>query len=195
MNQPARYLSPNLNSLQIATVAALVAVAGCATSAPDVPAIPTSTIGTVSIQGVGQEILAHDKIAEKNTIAANTDLVWGVLGGVFDQLGIPVTTTDTWTMTVGNAGFEARRIDGVRMNTYLDCGTNFSGPLANHYAVTLSVITTLAKVDGDHTEVSTVVDGSAMPRSNAGHPVQCTTREKLEALIVKKVEEALGLES
>lgn len=193
MNQPARYLSPNLNSLQIATVAALVAVAGCATSAPDVPAIPTSTIGTVSVEGVGREILAHDKIAEKATVAAATDLVWGVLGGVFEQLGIPVTTTDPWSMTVGNAGFQARRIDGARMNTYLDCGTNFNGPLANRYAVTVSVITTLVKADGNRTEVSTVVDGSAMPRSTSGHPVQCTTRQELEALIVKKVEEALGM--
>jgi len=193
MNQPARYPGPTLQPLKIAALAVLVAVAGCATSAPDAPPIPTSTIGTVSVEGVGREIVAHDKIAEKSTVAAASDLVWGVLGGIFEQLDIPVTTTDPWTMTVGNGGFQTRRIDGARMNTYLDCGTNFSGPLANHYAVTLSVITTLAKVDGDHTEVSTVVDGSATPRGTAGHPVQCTTREKLEALIVKKVEEALGL--
>lgn len=193
MNQPARYSAPTIHPLKIAAMAVLVAVAGCATSAPGAPAIPESTIGTVSIEGTGRQILAHDKIAEKATVAAASNLVWGVLGGVFDQIGIPVTTTDPWTMTVGNPGFQTRRIDGARMNTYLDCGTNFNGPLANHYQVTMSVITTLAKVDGDHTEVSTVVDGSAMPRSNAGHPVQCTTREKLEALIVKKVEEALGL--
>ncbi len=193
MNQPARYLDPTLNPLKIAALTVLVAGAGCATSAPGGPAIPESTIGTVAVEGVGREILAHDKIAEKSTVAAASNLVWGVLGGVFDQIGIPVTTTDTRTMTVGNAGFQTRRIDGVRMNTYLDCGTNFNGPLANHYQVTMSVITSLERVDGNRTEVSTVVDGSAMPRSNAGHPVQCTTREKLEALIVKKVEEALGL--
>ena len=193
MNQPARYLDPTLNPLKITALTVLVAVAGCATSAPGAPAIPESTIGTVAVEGVGREILAHDKIAEKSTVAAGSNLVWGVLGGVFDQIGIPVTTTDTRTMTVGNAGFQTRRIDGARMNTYLDCGTNFNGPLANHYQVTMSVITSLARVDGDRTEVSTVIDGSAMPRSNAGHPVQCTTRETLEALIVKKVEEALGL--
>ena len=194
MNQPARYPSPTHNPPKIAAVALLIAVAGCASAPSDAPRIPESTIGTVSVEGVGREILAHDKIAEKATVAAGSNLVWGVLGGVFEQLGIPVTTTDTRSMTVGNAGFQTRRIDGSRMNTYLDCGTNFNGPLANHYAVTISVMTTLARVDGDRTEVSTVVDGSAMPRSNAGHPIQCTTREKLEELIVTKVEEALGLE-
>lgn len=193
MNQPAHYLSPTLNPLKIAALAVIVAVAGCATGEPT-SRIPESTIGTVTVEGVGREILAHDKIAEKATIAAGSNLVWGVLGGVFEQLGIPVTTTDTRRMTVGNAGFQTRRIDGSRMNTYLDCGTNFNGPLANHYAVTISVMTTLARLDGNRTEVSTVVDGSAMPRSNAGHPVQCTTREKLEELIVNKVKEALGME-
>lgn len=195
MNQQARYPGFALNRLKIATMSILVAVAACSTAPPDAPRAPESTIGTITVEGFGREIVAHDKIAEKETVAASTDMVWGVLGGVFEQLGIPVTTTDSYTMTVGNGGYEARRIDGTRMNAYLDCGTNFNGPLANHYAVTLSVVTSLAKADGNRTEVSTVVDGSAMPRSNAGHPVQCTTREKLEELIVKKVQEALGLKS
>ncbi len=193
MNHRARHPSSTLDALKIATLSALVAVAGCATATPNAPGIPESTIGTVAIDGVTRQIVGRDNIAEKATVAAATNLVWGVLGGVYDKMGIPVTTTDPMTMTVGNGGFETRRIDGARMNTYLDCGTNFNGPLANHYAVTISVMTTLAEVDGNRTELSTVVDGSAMSRSNAGYPVQCTTREKLEALIVKKVEEALGL--
>ena len=91
-------------------------------------------------------------------------------GGVYEQLGIPVTTTDPMTMTVGNLGYEARRIDGVRMNAYVDCGNSPAGPVANQYAVTLSVMTKLAKVGESRTEVSTVVDASAKSRSMAGYP-------------------------
>lgn len=149
---------------------------------------------TASVEGFGQEILRRDRLAETKTIAVSTDLVWGVLGGVYEQIGIPVTAVDSETMTVGNLGYEARRIDGSRMNTYVDCGTNFGGPLANTYEVTLSVVTKLAKVDERHTEVSTTVDANAKPRTVAGYPVQCTTRQKLEELIIKKVAEVLGLE-
>ena len=193
MNQRACFVTSNLNPFNIAALAVLVAATGCATVPPDQQlVIPESTIGTTTVEGVGREIIGRDRLAEKKTIAVAADLVWGVLGGVYEQIGIPVTSVDSPNMMVGNLGFEARRIDGTRMNTFLDCGTNFSGPLANHYEVTLAVTTKLTKVDENHTEVSTVVDGSAKPRANAGHPIQCTTRQKLEALIVKKVAEALG---
>ena len=192
MNQRARFVTSNLNPRKIAALAVLVAATGCATVPPDQLVIPESTIGTTTVEGVGREIIGRDRLAEKNTIAVAADLAWGVLGGVYEQIGIPVTSVDSPNMTVGNLGFEARRIDGTRMNTFLDCGTNFNGPLASHYEVTLVVTTKLTKVDENHTEVSTVVDGSAKPRTTAGHPIQCTTRQKLEALIVKKVAEALG---
>lgn len=196
MKQRARYARPTLSPMMFATVAALVAAAGCSSAPAGGPAlIPESTVGTASVQGVGREILAHDKTAETETVAAATNLVWGVLGGVYEQIGIPVTATDSRSMSIGNLGYEARRIDGSRMNTYLDCGTNFNGPLANHYAVTLSVVTRLNRADSRSTEISTVVDASAKPRTNAGYPVQCTTRETLEALIVGKVKEALELGS
>ena len=192
MNQRARFVTSNLNPFKIAALAVLAAATGCATVPPDQLVIPESTIGTTTVEGAGREIIGRDRLAEKKTIAVAADLVWGVLGGVYEQIGIPVTSVDSPNMMVGNLGFEARRIDGTRMNTFLDCGTNFNGPLANHYEVTLAVTTKLTKVDENHTEVSTVVDGSAKPRTTAGHPIQCTTRQKLEALIVKKVAEALG---
>lgn len=195
MTQRARFVTSTLNPLQISALAVLIAAAGCASGPTDeVENLPEMTMETTTIEGLGREILSRDRLAEKQTIAVATNLVWGVLGGVYEQIGIPVTEVDSEKMLVGNRGYEARRIDGVRMNTYVDCGTNFGGPLANNYEVTLSVMTTLAKVDERHTEVSTTVSASAKPRTNAGYPVECSTRQKLEPLIIKKVAEALGLE-
>ena len=194
MNQRARFDTFALNPLKIAALAFLVGSAACASAPPDEISIQETTMETASVEGFGQEVIRRDRLAETKTIAVSTDLVWGVLGGVYERIGIPVTAVDSKTLTVGNLGYEARRIDGSRMNTYVDCGTNFGGPLANTYEVTLSVVTKLAKVDERHTEVSTTVDASAKPRTVAGYPVQCTTRQKLEELIIKKVAEVLGLE-
>lgn len=195
MNQRARFDTSAFNPVKIAALAVLIGGVGCASAPSDeVPMIPETTMETVAVDGYGMETVGRDRLAEKKTIAVSTDLVWGVLGGVYERIGIPVTAVDSESMTVGNLGYEARRIDGSRMNTYVDCGTNFGGPLANTYAVTLSVVTTLTKVDERHTELSTTVDATAMPRTTAGYPVQCTTRQKLEELIVKKVAEVLGLE-
>lgn len=179
-----------------AALAILAGAAGCSsTPRDDAPRIAETTMETASVQGIGQEIIRRDRITEKQTISADADLVWGVLGGVYEQLGIPVTEVHSESMTVGNLGFEARRVDGTRMNAYLDCGTNFSGPLANVYEVTLSILTRLSKVDDGQTEVSTTIAATAKPRTNAGYPVDCTSRQKLEALIVEKVKEALNLGS
>ncbi|MDE2795861.1 MAG: hypothetical protein OXL34_13655 [Gemmatimonadota bacterium] len=196
MKQRVRNISSTRHLLSVAALAVLVGAVGCASTPRDeAPRIAETTMETASVQGVGQEIVRRDRITEKQTIPAETDLVWGVLGGVYEQIGIPVTEVDSESMTVGNLGYEARRIDGTRMNTYLDCGTNFGGPLANVYEVTLSILTQLTKVDDEQTEVSTTIAATAKPRTNAGYPVDCTSRQKLEPLIVEKVKEALNLGS
>ena len=196
MNQRAHWVTSSLNPLKIAVLAVLVAASGCATApADEAQGGAETTVTSTKVVGFLTDNITHETTADTRTIAVATDVVWGVLGGVYEQLGIPVTTTDPMTMTVGNLGYEARRIDGVRMNAYVDCGNSPAGPVANQYAVTLSVMTKLAKVGESRTEVSTVVDASAKSRAMAGYPVQCTTREKLEELIIKKVGEALGTES
>lgn len=194
MNPRARFVTFDARAFSVLALAALIAAPACSSAPPDAPpSIEGTRIGTTRVSGLGQNITSHDTDAEKTTVTASADNVWGVLGGVYEQIGIPVTTTDAYTMTIGNGGFEARRIDGSRMNNFLDCGTNFGGPLANLYEVTLAVSTRLSEVDGNRTEIATAVAASAKPRTNAGYPVQCTTREKLEELIVEKVSEALGL--
>ena len=195
MKQRVRNISSTLCLPIVAAPVLLAGATGCASAPRDeAPRIAETTMETASVQGVGQEIIRRDRITEKQTISADADLVWGVLGGVYEQLGIPVTEVDSESMTVGNLGYEARRIDGTRMNTYVDCGTNFGGPLANVYEVTLSILTRLSKVDAQ-TEVSTTIAATAKPRTNAGYPVDCTSRQKLEPLIVEKVKEALKLGS
>ena len=196
MNQRTRFVTTHANPFRLVALATLIAASACSSAPPDAPASLEGTrIGTTRVAGLGAEITSHDTDAERSTLAADAAKVWGVLGGIYEQLGIPVTTTDAYTMTIGNGGYEARRIDGMRMNTYLDCGTNFGGPLANVYEVTLALSTVLTEAGENRTEIATAVVASAKPRTNAGYPVQCTTREKLEELIVGKIAEALGLKS
>ena len=195
MNQRTSFVTTRANPFTVVALAALVAASACSTAQNAPASLEGTRIGTTRVAGVGAEITSHDTDAERSTLAADPAKVWGVLGGIYEQLGIPVTTTDPYTMTIANGGYEARRIDGVRMNTYLDCGTNFSGPLANVYEVTLAVSTQLTETGENRTEIATALVASARPRTTAGYPVQCTTREKLEELIAAKIAEALGLKS
>lgn len=198
MKQQTRYGVSTFHPTRLAALAVVFAATGCASLPPSDPEQVAGTgISTVRIATASgssrPDFMVQDIIAEESTIALSAATVWGVLGGVYEQLDIPVTTTDPATMTVGNAGYVARRIGGTRMNAFLDCGMNPGGPLANQYEVTIAVMSRLKKVEEDRTELSTVVNGSAKPRATSGYPVACTTRQELEELIMKKVMEALGL--
>ena len=120
------------------------------------------------------------------------ELAWGVLPGIYQEIGIPVATSDPPKRMVANPGFEVQRIAGSRMNRWLDCGTSRTGPMANAYQVTLRVQTKLKEVAEGTTEVKSLVAGTALNRSTAGYPVSCASRETLEAVIADKVAEALG---
>lgn len=120
------------------------------------------------------------------------ELAWGVLPGIYQEIGIPVATSDPSKRMVANPGFEVQRIAGSRMNRWLDCGTSRTGPMANAYQVTLRVQTQLREAAEGATEVKSLVAGTALNRSTAGYPVSCASREALEVVIADRIAEALG---
>lgn len=179
--------------VKIATLAALLAAAACVSTAGEGGGTPGTNVQTVNVGGYVSTTIATDRDYVKKTLPLALDLVWGVLPGVYQELGIPVATSNPNTNEVGNLGFEVARVGGSRMNKYLDCGTSRTGPMANAYQVTLTVMTKLSELEGGQTEVASLVYGNAVNRSTSGYPVSCTSRETLEDLIVQKVAEALGV--
>lgn len=184
-----------VDPLKIATLAALLATGACVSTAGEGTGggVPMTDVQTVNVGGYVSTQIATDREYVKKTLPVALDLVWAVLPGVYQELGIPVVTSNPSTNEVGNPGFEVARVGGSRMNKYLDCGTSRTGPMANAYQVTLSVMTKLSELEGGQTELSSVVDGTAVNRTTAGYPVPCSSREELEELIVEKVAEALGI--
>jgi hypothetical protein len=130
----------------------------------------------------------------ERTVRMAADSVWKVLPEVFEALDIPVTRSVPHLMEMGNLGYVARRVEGKRMNNYVDCGTNLSGQLANLYEVTLSVVVRLTEdPNGGGTVVQTVVDAYGQPTSTSGNQVHCHSRETLEERVGELVWEKLRI--
>ena len=125
-------------------------------------------------------------------VAAGT--VWSVVGGVYAQMEIPVEESDPRQMQLGTLGYAARRIEGDRMNTFIDCGSNLAGPMANQYDITLSVVTRLTSKGLESTEILTMVDAYGRPRAVSGNPIHCQSRGVLEQRVAQRIAEALGKE-
>lgn len=130
---------------------------------------------------------------DARTIQVAPELAWRVLGGVYSEMGIPVTSTNPQTMQLGNPAYKARRIGGKRMNSFIDCGSDLSGPLANQLEITLTVSTRLTAKEEGATEVLTVIDAWGEPRAVSGNPMHCQSRGVLELDIAKAIADALGV--
>jgi len=127
----------------------------------------------------------------QRSFGVRADQVWAVLPQVFEQLDIPVTTQNRAALQMGNAGYVARRVEGKRMSTYLDCGTSLSGVLADAYDITLQLFVQLRPTSEADTEVTVTIDGLGEPRSTSGTPVHCSSKKVLEDRVTELVAEAL----
>ncbi|MEP6691608.1 MAG: hypothetical protein ABJD07_10650, partial [Gemmatimonadaceae bacterium] len=116
-------------------------------------------------------------------IEASPDRVWGELPGVFEEVGIPIGTVDASQQLMGNRGVRvAHRIKAGRLSQLLSCGEGLTGPSADSYDVSISVLTRL-EADGKATVLRTVVEGRASSGTNGGGAVRCATTGVLEQKI------------
>jgi hypothetical protein len=178
-------------AIPAALTLALLTAACASSSSQDVPsAAPVRSVmrvaGTAPV-----EVHTEASVAER-TFQVPVEEVWAVVPGVYERLEIPITSADPTARELGNPGYLARRVEGKRMNSYLDCGTQLGGSIANSYDVTLSVVTRVTAREGGSTSVRTVLDATAKARATSGNPVHCQSRGVLEERIGRLVAEALA---
>lgn len=163
---------------------------GSGPAATDAPMSPRSTLRV----GSAAPIEMYTEAGRGSmTVPMPADSVWEVLPEVFEALEIPVTRRVPSPREMGNLGFVARRVEGKRMNAWVDCGSNLSGQLANLYEVTLSIVVRLQEAEAGGTLVQTVVDAHGRPRSTSGNQVHCQSRETLEERVGQLVVEKLRI--
>ena len=172
----------------------VVGLAACSSSGGGVPdtAGPTrSTVGVSGPTGRGSVDITTEASLMKSTVLVPPTQAWSVLPSVFEELGVPVGLSDPRSRLMGNEGFPARRIEGRPLSRYIDCGSGFSGPLADTYDVTLTVVTQLRDLDGQGTEVTTLVDAFARARATSSNSIHCTSKQVLERRVGELVREKI----
>ena len=169
----------------------LVVITACASSGSS----STSTSATrptqdVRIEGAGTlTTVASGPATSTSTLPYAIDQVWRVLPAVYDSLGIPVTTVDAATHTVGNDGLKVRfRLGKVALSRYLDCGNTQIGASADSYEVFLVVRTHLRPGEGTSTAAETALEASARSVQFAQSATRCSSKNALEP----KVGELVG---
>jgi hypothetical protein len=125
------------------------------------------------------------------TFYAPSARVFAAVNEAYGRLEIPITIRNQQANRLGNGGLEVNRIEGLRMSTYVDCGQDRNGRLANTHAITLTVISVLKSVENDGVEVTTVLSAFGKPRATSGNAVPCNSTGALEERIAELAGEAL----
>lgn len=175
-----------------------VTAAGCASGSgeganDDGTPLPEQRRNVLRVAGYQAVEIYNEAGIGVRTLEMAAATVWGVVGGVYAQMEIPVEQSDPRVMQIGNQGYSARRIERDRMNTFVDCGSDLAGPLANQYDITLAVVTRLTAKGPESTEILTMVDAYGRPRAVSGNPLHCQSRGELEKRIAQRIAEALGV--
>lgn len=171
--------------MRTATLAglALLATAACGGSTAGTPESPAPTRATLRVGNAAAIEMYNQASFDSRAVPVSADSVWTVLPAVFEALEIPVTHRVPARKEMGNRGYVAHRVEGKRMNAYVDCGSNLSGQLANLYEITLSVMVRLTDTDDGGATVATTLDAYGEPRTTSGNQVHCQSRETLERRI------------
>jgi hypothetical protein len=177
--------------------AAGVIIAACSSAAKQAPIdVSSQTVRTTVVTGVGDARKVDatpENAARSMMLPVGPDAVWRVLPDVYTELGI---TVDFVTQRERRLGTEQlvvrRRMGGVPLTKYLDCGVSGSGggtPNAETYEITLSVASQVTSRQAGSSIVTTWVSGLGKSVTFSGQVAACTTTGQLERTIEAKVRE------
>jgi hypothetical protein len=143
--------------------------------------------GSISV-----EMAADDRIHE-TPLAEPPERVWAVLPGVYESLGLPVTTMLGEHRLIGTQGARApRRLGGEALSHAVSCGSGpFGQENADTYEVTLLTLTDVRPRDGGSV-MRTLVRGNARTPGTSDRAVRCASRGRIEQRVQELVRARLA---
>lgn len=177
-------------------VACCVVLAGCAGHAPP-PVLVTPVGGRVETStGAGVVNLARsaETIGVPVSLKASPDTVFATLLAVYRELGIATTRLDRAQRVAGNDMFKARRrLAGVAMQTYADCGGKAGQPNAETFDMELGVVSQVTPTPQGSTIVTTLIAAGSDPMFGRDRQMRCVSTGEFERRIAAMVRDRLGI--
>lgn len=175
-----------------ALLAATLVLGGCASSGSaklqNTERLRSPTVITDGEGNTVQLDTQREFTTRSHSVALPIEQAYRRLLAVYDVMGIEPRSFSERDRFVGNQHVVARRRFGNRrLSTLLDCGSGMTGPHADQYEVTFSIVTQLTPEGDASTRVTTRLIASARPMGASGTPVACSTKGALEQEIVDRL--------
>jgi hypothetical protein len=158
---------------------AVLGLAACA-SAPNQTANPPERVLATTETGI---VRAHEGIASDSTITASPDSTFAALQAAYQDLGIEIKIINPATRQLGNRRFtKMYDIGGVRLSKYVGCGSSETGPTADSYRITMSIISRVTPAP-DGSRIDTQLTATAQDPGTSKGALSCTSLGGLEQRI------------
>lgn len=163
---------------------------------PDVGAAPVTThvtFGSLSsgnTYGSGMSLgQTAETVGVSTTIAFPADQVYKALVAVYKDLQVPLSDANPSTRILGNQSLKIRRrLGGVPMQTYLDCGGQPGQPNAETFDLDLNLLSFVTPgTDGGSTMTTRLSGLGSDPNHGSGNQMRCSSTGELESRIEKMV--------
>jgi len=168
-----------------ALAGALLAV-GCASGGTPAPA-PELRRGVEGTQAVVQ----HGNPVAEPFPSTSTRMLLAAVSDAYAALGLDVTARVAGSQ-IASQGHRLVRLAERRASWWVDCGTDFSGPVADASRVLLNVVSSVRPA-GTGALLDTRVDAEARTRGGVEGVRECTSTGRLEALLAEEVRKRVGV--
>lgn len=167
------------NTFRRGIAIAAFGLVGCAT-APNQTENPSERVLATTESGT---IRSHDPIATDSTISAPPDSTFAALKAAYQDLGIEIKTMDAADREIGNRRFtKMYDIAGVKMSKYVGCGSSETGPTADSYRITMSILSRVTPTP-DGSRIDTELTAIAQDPGTSKGALSCTSLGGLEQRI------------
>lgn len=180
------------------TVAVLMlVVAGCGAREPGLtPRSPVEDIVTITSGDgtvAGEMRLTREDYVARNSVDATPAEVLEVLPAAFASVGLPLPEIDEQNrLAVIQPHVVSRRLGGVRMSSYFDCGRGPAGLYADSYRIHLSIATQVEPLGEGGSTLLTRVEAIGQNTGGTSGNARCSSLGQMESRIVAAVREAVG---
>jgi len=158
------------------TLAVIVSLGACATAPNPMPLPDDRVLGTIE----NAVIRSHENIGRDSVINTSPDSALAAIEAAYNELGIEVKFRDNAKGQLGNKRFsKVRELGGVRLSKYIGCGFAETGPVADSYRVTMSLISQVTRI-GPASRIDTQLTAYAEDSGSSNGRLSCTTLGALE---------------
>ncbi len=165
---------------------------GCATT----PTNPAPQTDRIVVATEDRTIRSHEDIPITDvTVKSKPEIVLPVLRGSYEELGIKVQVFDSAGASGGQVGnkyfIKSYKLGDTSLSRYLDCGNTMTGPAADNYKVTMSVLSVVTP-SGTGSSVQTRVSARADDVAASGGSLSCRSIGTLETALHRVLVRRLG---